>query len=85
MGLEDRNMEPDETAFIVNSEGKTCEIVGGRNVSFEDGYAYTLSQDGETVYQVGEKGLIDGEYTFHPSAETIQAILNPPSVMFGPR
>lgn len=55
MGLEDRNMEPDETAFIVDSEGKTCEIVGGRNVSFDDGYTYTLSQDGETVYQSGEK------------------------------
>lgn len=71
----DREMAMDEVVFIVDQEGRTCEIVGGKNRSFDDGYSYTLSPDGKAVYQCGTDGVIYGEFDPHPSAEAIEEIL----------
>ncbi len=73
--IKDRGMAENEVVFIVDQEGRTCEIVGGKNRSFDDGYSYTLSADGNIVYQCGTDGVIDGEFDPHPSAEAIDEIL----------
>lgn len=40
----DKPMPKDTTAFIVDDEGKTCELRGGVNVSVEDGRTYHLGR-----------------------------------------
>ncbi|NTF18022.1 hypothetical protein G6L37_06365 [Agrobacterium rubi] len=74
--MNDREMLPDETVFIMDYEGRIAEISGGQNRSFPDGYSYTLS-DGDTgVNRVGSEGFVDESYDAHPSREHIENILS---------
>lgn len=71
----EREMAADEVVFIVNNEGKTCEIVGGKNQTMEDGYTYLIDLSNNAVLQVGEEGFVDGTYDAHASLDDINAIL----------
>ncbi|MCZ7862622.1 hypothetical protein O9X98_14700 [Agrobacterium salinitolerans] len=71
----DKPMPKDITAFIVDDEGKTCELRGGVNVSFEDGRTYTISDAGDSIYRVCSDGEIDGEFTRYESRAAIEAVL----------
>lgn len=71
----EREMAADEVLFIVNNDGKKCEIVGGKNQTIEDGYIYLIDLSNNAVLQVGEEGFVDGAYDAHESLEAIDAIL----------
>ncbi len=74
-GLPDRAMGATETIFVVDSEGRTLELVGGINQTFEDGYTYRVSYHGNIIYQIAESGFVDGEYDAHASLEAIARVL----------
>jgi hypothetical protein len=78
--VQDKPMPEDTTVFIVDDEGRTCQLRGGVNVSFEDGHKYTVSESGDTVYRVCGDGEIDGEFTLYDSCAAIEAVLTAPMV-----
>lgn len=77
--MNDRDMRPDERVFIMDYEGRICEILGGRNLSFESGCVYTLSDDGCTVNLIGSEGFVENSYDAHPSREAILDIIALPA------
>jgi hypothetical protein len=71
----DRDMAADEVVFIVDAEGRSCKIVGGKNLTVEDRYVYTIQLLDRSVLQVGEEGFVEGFYDAHDSLEEIDDIL----------
>lgn len=67
----DRAINDDEVFFVVDSNGDELEIRGGLNANRPDGFTYAISLDGTTIFQIGTKGFIEGEYTAYPSQEAI--------------
>lgn len=71
-------MNTQETAFIIDDNSQICEIVDGRNVSFDDGHTYKLSDDGEIMYRIDGQSFINGEFTPYASREALEVVINPP-------
>jgi hypothetical protein len=74
-GNADRSMRADETVYIFDFEGRTLEIVGGRNASIEDDCSYTVSVDGAFVHRVGGEGFVEETYDAHSSKDEIELMI----------
>lgn len=71
-------MDAKRSAFIIDDNSRICEIVNGKNVSFDDGYAYEISEDGSTICRIDGQSFVDGEFTRHLSREALEeAICRP--------